>query len=135
MQAFESVRIPGLKSRVSLSVALAASLLASVAPAPSAAAVNKQELIACFVVHNGSFDQGKGAVFFSEVGDVTIVNGMRQGDPSNSFRAKVKASYNVSGAAACETGPDAAKLRAYLAEVGGSYKRHKQVQTGLKPLD
>lgn len=135
MQAFETVRNPGLKSRVSLSVALAAALLASTTPAPAAAGVNKQELIACYVVHNGPFDQGKGAVFFSEVGDVTIVNGMRQGDPANTFLAKVKATYKVNGAAACETGPDAEKLRAYMADVAGSYKRHKHVQTGIKPLD
>lgn len=135
MQAFETVRYPGLKSRVSLSVALAAALLASTTPAPAAAGVNKQELIACFVVYNGPFDQGKGAVFFSEVGDVTIVNGMRQGDPSNAFRAKVKASYNVNGAADCVTGPDAAELRAYMADMARSYKRHKHVQTGIKPLD
>ena len=136
MHRSSSSRLAGLPSRAALSVAVATAMLASVAPAPAAAkGLNATYQIACFLVHNGPFDQGKGAVFFSEIGSVEIVNGMRQGDAEGTFRAKVKATYNVNGAAACTADPDPEKLRAFLADVAGSYKRHKHVQTGFKPLE
>lgn len=136
MQAHATSAVAASKFRAWLFAASTIALFASTAPAPAAAAVNGKYLIACFLVHNGPFDQGKGAVFFSEVGSVTIVNGMQQGGPELAFRDKVKASYNITGAAACFTDPsDPAKLQASLVDVANSYKRHKHVQTGFKPLE
>lgn len=98
-------------------------------------AAPSQMLVACFVVHNGDFDQGKGVLFFSEIGPVSIANGYPVGDPTGTFAGKVKATYNVRGSPGCRTSTDPGDLRAFFQDVSDSYRAHKKVQTGMTPLN
>ena len=48
---------------------------------------NEQMLLACLLVHNGAFDQGKGAVFFSRTMAITMEKSQTLGGPTDSFRS------------------------------------------------
>lgn len=104
-------------------------------PATVAAEDSERMLVACFLVHNGDFDQGKGAVFFSDIGPVTQMKGRAVGDPTGTFSSKVTAKYNVRGAPGCQTSRDTAELQTFMQGVSDSYRGHKKVQTGMTPLD
>ena len=108
-------------------------------PAPKVAiaakVANQQMLVACFLVHNGDFDQGKGAVFFSRTMPITMEKGQTLGGPTDSFRSKVKSTYNTDGGAACQTSADASELQRYMQDVGVSYRTYKKIDTGISPLD
>ena len=103
--------------------------------AKAANVANEQMLVACFLVHNGDFDQGKGAVFFSRTVPITMEKGQTLGGPTDSFRSKVKSTYNTDGGAACQTSADASELQRYMQDVGVSYRTYKKIDTGISPLD
>lgn len=102
---------------------------------PPNSTADRQMLVACFLVHHGEFDQGKGVVFFSSTVPVAMEKGLAVGDPTGTFRRKVKSSYNIDGGTACQTLPDAAGLQSFMQEVGTSYRRYRKIDTGLSPLE
>ena len=111
-----------------------AGLVVFVAAPATAASQDRDSLVACVVLKSGQFDQHPGGLFFSAIGPVKLVKGMMVGDPVASFKAKVTASYSVSGFPFCQGGDTIAELEVWQQGVAQSYKRHKHVKTGIAPL-